>query len=545
MDGSAAASRFTPSMLPLALLPFVFLCTLNSGTYRYGASDQAFYQPAVALAMHPDAFPHDAPVIKAQAELTLMDEAVGTLSSITGAPLPPLFAALYVAALVLLAIATWLIASRLYQSPWTGVALLAALTLRHQISRSGTNTLEGYFHPRQVAFGLGALALALLLRRRRTGVVVALLLAAAVHPTTAMWFGIWLGVATLVMEPRFRRGLIVAALLSGIAAVWALTSGPLAGRLVVMDPEWLATLETKTYLFPLDWPVTAWLANLGYIPVIVGVYYWRRQADLKVGLYHRNHQADLKVGLHPADDRTDAAESGLVVGALALVAVFTALLPFNAAHVALAVQLQPARVFWMLDFFATIYLVWAVAEAPWHTATRRGADLVTSARASLTRLAPQGDRRRAVIAVVVITAVSLARGGYGRLVSSPERAVAQIDIKDDDWGRVMTWARTTDVRSGFLADPMHAVLYGTSVRVAAGRDVMVEAVKDAAIGMYDRRIAIRTRDRLAAIGDFGSLTPDRARSLAASYELDYLVTEHPIDLPLAFESGRLKIYRLR
>lgn len=507
MDGPAAASRFTPSLLLLALVPFVFLCTLNSGTYRYGASDQAFYQPAVVQAMHPDYFPRDAPVIAAQAQLTLMDETIGTLSSITGASLPVLFAVLYVAALVLLAIATWLIASQLYRSQWTGLALLAALTLRHQIARSGTNTLEGYFHPRQVAFGFGVLAIALLLRRRWPGVVVSLLLGAAMHPTTAVWFGIWLGVAVMVMEPRFRGWLIAGALIGGIAAGWAVTSGPLAGRLVLMDPEWLATLETKTYLFPLNWPVTAWVANLGYIPVIVGVYYWRRM------------EADLKVGLYQA--RTDHAERGLVAGILALAVVFGVLLPFNAAHVALAVQLQPARIFWMLDFFATIYLVWAVAEAPWRTS------------------------RPAVITVVVITCLSLARGGYGRLVSSPERAIAQIDIKDDDWGRAMAWARTTEVRSGWLADPMHAVLYGTSLRVAGGRDVMVEAVKDAAIGMYDRRIAIRTRDRLAAIGDFSSLTTDRAHALAATYDLDYLVTERPIELPVAFESGRLKIYRLR
>ena len=42
-----------------------------------------------------------------------------------------------------------------------------ALTLRHAVSRSGTNTLEGYFHPRQLAFSLGALALVAFLSRRR------------------------------------------------------------------------------------------------------------------------------------------------------------------------------------------------------------------------------------------------------------------------------------------------------------------------------------------------------------------------------------------
>ncbi len=45
--------------------------------------------------------------------------------------------------------------------------------------------------------------------------------------------------------------------------------------------------------------------------------------------------------------------------------------------------------------------------------------------------------------------------------------------------------------------PGHAVQYGTSLRVAAERDVFVEGIKDAAIGMYERDVAMRTRDRLA------------------------------------------------
>ena len=109
----------------------------------------------------------------------------------------------------------------------------------------------------------------------------------------------------------------------------------------------------------------------------------------------------------------------------------------------------------------------------------------------------------------------------------------------------MAWARTTNVRSQWLADPIHAARYGMSLRVAAQRDVFVEALKDAAIGMYERSIAIRTRDRLAAIGDFATLTPGHARMLAAMYGLDYLVADRPFDLPLAFQSGDLRIYRLR
>ena len=83
------------------------------------------------------------------------------------------------------------------------------------------------------------------------------------------------------------------------------------------------------------------------------------------------------------------------------------------------------------------------------------------------------------------------------------------------------------------------------MRVAGERDVLVEAVKDAAIGMYERDVAIRTRDHLTELADFDAMTPERARALAARHGLDYLVTERTLDLPVAFSSGTVRIYRLR
>ena len=498
MDAGWTSSRAAHALLLLCLAPFVVLCTMNAATYRYGASDQAFYVPAVLLKLHPDAFPRDAALIHAQAHLTVVDEVIAALSSATGATLPVLFAVLYVASLALLASAAWLVASRLYRTRWAGVALLAALTLRHSISHTGTNTLEGYFHPRQLAFGLGVLMLALMLRRRLAAAAIAIVAAAAIHPTTAMWFGLWLAVGVAVLDQRWRRWLLAAGVAAAVAAVWALTNGPLAGRFGVMDQDWLATLDTKDYLFPLEWRATTWLANLGSIAVIVAIYCWRRAAGL-----------------------VSDGEAALALGGLSLVVAFAALLPLNASHVALAVQLQPARIFWMIDLLATIYLVWAVAEGP------------------------SPGRQRPAYAAAVIVGLSLMRGGYVTFVEFPMRPVAQLNLADSDWGRAMAWARSTDRRSGWLADPYHAVRYGTSLRLSAERDVFVEAVKDTAMGMYDRDVAMRTRDRILAVGDFAALTPQRARELGATYGLDFLVSEQTVDLPLAFQSGPLRIYRLR
>ena len=185
------------SLVPFAfsLFPFALLSTLNSAGYRYGAADQAFYVPAVLARLDPALFPRDAALIASQAHLTLVDETIATLVRLTGVSLPALFAALYLLSLTLLASGAWLITRRLYRSAWTGAALVAALTLRHAIAQSGTNTLEGYFHPRQAAFALGALAIAALLHQRRIVSMVLVLAAGCIHPTTAVWFAGWTGVA--------------------------------------------------------------------------------------------------------------------------------------------------------------------------------------------------------------------------------------------------------------------------------------------------------------------------------------------------------------
>jgi hypothetical protein len=479
-------------------VPFLLLCTLNSAGYRYGASDLAFYIPAALEKLDPALFPRDGALIDSQARLTMIDEVIAALARTTGLGLPPLFAVLYSVALSLLLAAAWLIGSRLYRSGWTIMALAAALTLRHAIARSGTNTLEGYFHPRQLAFSLGALAIAALLRQRTTAAVVLVFAAGLLHPTTALWFSIWIAVATYVNEPRYRSWIVAAACGGGVAVVWALVAGPLAGRLVFMDPAWLATLETKDYLFPLTWPAYAWLLNLAYAPIVLWIYRWRRAAGL---LTER--------------------EVGVMWGCISLVFVFAAALPLNAAHLAIVVQLQTPRVFWMLDFFGTVYAVWAIAEGTTVT-MRRG--------------------RRALVAIALF---SITRSAYIKFLKFPDRPIAEIGIADTDWGRVMAWARTTPRDTGWIADPSHAFLYGTSVRVAGERDVLVEGVKDAAIGMYERDVAMRTRDRLAEIEPFDQLTPERARALAGRYALDYLVTIQPLDLPLAYSAGSLRVYRLR
>jgi len=81
--------------------------------------------------------------------------------------------------------------------------------------------------------------------------------------------------------------------------------------------------------------------------------------------------------------------------------------------------------------------------------------------------------------------------------------------------------------------------------MAAGRDVFVEAAKDGAIGMYDRTIALRTRQRIEAARDFAEMSEERARQMAVEHGLDYLVTERDLRLTQAFRAGTIRVYQLR
>ena len=144
--------------LAAGLVLFVVLATLNSAGYRYGASDQAFYVPAVIRHLHPDYYPHDAPLIDSQARLTVADEAIAAIARVTRTSLPALFVVLYAGGLVLLALAAIALGRIYFRTQLATLTLVAGLTMRHAIAKTGTNTLEGYFHPRQVAFALGAWA---------------------------------------------------------------------------------------------------------------------------------------------------------------------------------------------------------------------------------------------------------------------------------------------------------------------------------------------------------------------------------------------------
>lgn len=491
-----------PVGLVLALLAFVVVATANSGGYRYGVSDQAFYVPAVSLRADPSLFARDRAVLEPQMRLWLGDEWLGGIAAATGHHLPAMFAVLYVVTLVTLAVGGARLASSLGCGPWATGTFLVLLSLRHRIAKTGANSLEGYFHPRMLAFAIGTLALSAALRSQSGRAVAWTIVAGLVHTTTAIWFAVVVAVAIAWPWARARpRSGVTLAITGGMLAasslgwfVW------LNGHVVIMDDAWLAVLGEKDYLFSADWPAYAWITNLLYPIVVVAI------VRLRAG--HRV--------LAPG-------EMGMMVGLLALVALFLVSVPFTEMRWALAVQLQVNRVFWVMDLVALLYIAWWLTERP------RSPRLASS--------------RRWVVAVLLVAAV--VRGAF--VLNEADRPLATVGLPATDWTDAMSWLRTQPATWHVLADPGHAWKFGSSVRVAAARDTLLESGKDTAFALYDRDVAERVAERLLATGSYDEMTIDDVRALDQRYGFDVMVdrADRSFDLPVLYRNTSFLVYDLR
>lgn len=489
-----------PALLLAGLALFVVLATANAGGYRYGVSDQAFYAPAVLKAQNPSLFPRDAALLRVESSLMVTDRILAAASRACHLDVPDLFAILQLLTLVALAAAAAAFARALDFPPWTTALFVALLTLRHHIMKTGANTLEGYLHPRVIAFAIGLAGLACLLRGRPWLLVAALGVAALVHPTTAVWFGIIAIVAAFVSRPSWRTAVIPIVIVGAVVAVWLVAAGPLAGRLARMDAPWLAVLAGRDYLFPSRWPAYAWAVNLGYLAIILLIWRVRRKRA-----------------------RASIGETGLVAGCAALVVVFLVSVPLQAAGVALAVQLQVDRVFWLLDVVATAYVAWWLFSSPLgSSATRRA------------------------ITLCVVLALSGARGWYV-LHQGGGRPLVAIDLPDTPWTDAMRWIRAQPAQWNVLADPGHALTFGASVRVAAERDTVLDESKDPAIAMYDRSLALRVADRERALAAFSTFGTADVRRVGREFAADVVVMPRaqPLDLPVLYSNSGFFVYDLR
>jgi len=452
----------------------------------------------------------------------VVDEVLAGLARSTGLSLEILFLAGYVGSLLVIWTGLVLIGTRVYRSPWAVAALAAAFTMRHRIPRTSVNSFEPYFSTRMLAFGIGMLATAAVLRRRPWVAIALVGLAAPIHVTTALWFAVLVGTALAVLDARLRRVAIAGGVIAVVVLVAAVLAGPLRGTITRMDDIWLQAVASKDSLFATDWPAWAWAANLGFF----GLLWWA-------------HRVRARRGEATPEDRA------LVWGAGALVALFLVTLPFVMAGMSLAVQFQISRVFWLVDLLALVYVIAVVCD-PRTVKVRAATDeqvLAGSDRHSYS--GPAFTARRGPIVAMALLAFATGRGIYVMLVERPERPLFEVRLPVSPWEDAMAWLRRQPADTHVLADPGHGWKYGTSVRVSAERDVLLEDVKDSALAIYSRDVAARFVDRVQAVGDFASMSPERAQELARRYDLDFLVTEADLALPVVYRNSRFRIYSLR
>jgi hypothetical protein len=486
--------------LVAAVVLFAILATANAGGYRYGASDQAFYIPAVALRADDSLLPRDREVFEPQMHLWLGDEALAAVVRTTGIPLPALFALLQGVTLATLALGAALLARSLGCSWWSIATCLLLLTLRHRIARTGANSLEGYMHPRMLAFGLGLCALSFTARARPLAAGVWTVAAAMVHTSTAVWFAAVVGVAAVWPLTGARWPWRFSVLLAALAAALAYAAVSLL-PFDVMDAPWLAVLADRDYLFSADWPAYAWLSNLAY-PLALWLIFRRR----------------VSAGV------ATPAESHLVAGLCALVGIFLLTIPLAERHLAFFVQLQANRVFWVLDGAVAVYVSWWLID-----------DV----------LARHSPRRRFAV-VTLLLLLSAGRGYF--VLHETGRPLIQMNATQGPWRDAMRWLETQPVTWHVLADPAHALKYGISVRAAAFRDTPLESGKDPAMAMYDRHLARRVAERSAALAGFDDWTSAAdVMPLDARYNLDVFIdrADRRFDLPVLFQNDGFVVYDLR
>ena len=177
-----------------------------------------------------------------------------------------------------------------------------------------------------MAFGIGMIAIGAFLRRRDWLAVALVAVAAICHVTTALWFAILIGTALTIVDPRWRRAAAAGAGVALVVLAWAIRAGPLQAASTTMDAAWIEAFRLGDFIFANEWPLWVWAANLGLLAAL-----WLAQA------------VRARRGTATPEDRA------LAWGATALVGVFLVTLPAVAAHVAVAVQFQMSRVFWVVD----------------------------------------------------------------------------------------------------------------------------------------------------------------------------------------------------
>ena len=220
--------------------------------------------PVVEHAIDPETFPRDAALIDAQGRLMITDEIIAAVARLTSLPLDAIFLAGYLLSVALFGIGLVLIGQRVYchamgrrGAPRRADAAPSHSTNQRQLVRAVLSSAHARLR-RRVCWRWRRCSGA-----ARGSASRSLQSAGLIHVTTGLWFSILIGVALVMLEPALRRLAVAGAAVVIAAGAWALTAGPLRASMTQMDAVWLQAVASKDSLFASQWPLWAWLANLG------------------------------------------------------------------------------------------------------------------------------------------------------------------------------------------------------------------------------------------------------------------------------------------
>ena len=395
--------------------------------YYFGIEDQTLYLPAVAQALDPTLFPHDAVFFQTETRFTLFDETVAALIRVSRLSTESVVFFGYIASLLATLRACQRLARHAFndlRAEWAGLLALVIL-LPFPVAGTRHGLIEWYLHPRAPAMACMLWAVVFAIE----GSVLSILLvgaAAVFHPLVALW-----GVAHVALQAkRIKLQYLVPALLVSFMTSCA----PSVSRLPRWETAYWRDGLTPEYFdirYPINWPWFEWVGALTPLAVLAVLAWDARRRG--------------------AGSLANISGRLFLSGAFGIVlAVALTLSPSR------RLPLQPMRELHMV-YFVTIVLAGAALEQRFLRTFAFGRTLFFAA-----------------ITVAVLV-------GQPRFPSSP-RIEWPWRPQGNPWSQAFLWAREhTPVDALFALDPfyMRRTTADThSFRALAHRSMMAEAVHD-------------------------------------------------------------------
>ena len=248
----------------------MLLSALALGIHGYHpyAEDSEIYLPGVLKILNPSLFPANAEFFGEHAGHTLYPNLIAGSVRMTHLPVPWAVFLWHIFSLFLLLMATWQLASALFESPrarWAAVCLMAAL-LTLPVAGTALYIFDQYLNPRNLAAFAAMFAVAETLRRQYAVAALWLVFAALVHPLMSSFAILFCGWVFLL--PRYRPRVAGFAVLLPFKILDA------------APPAYHEVALRQPYFFVTRWEWYEWLGLIG--PVVL--FWWFARVARRRGM---------------------------------------------------------------------------------------------------------------------------------------------------------------------------------------------------------------------------------------------------------------------